>query len=113
MMNNDKFNYCVILVTSGSEAEATKLAQTLLTEKLAACVNVFPIQSFYTWQGEMQQDQEWQLLVKTRLSLVDKLIERVQTLHSYDVPEVVAIPIIKGSLAYLDWISENTEFVSK
>lgn len=109
MMTNDKYDYCLVLVTASSEAEGATLAKALLTEKLAACINITPVQSFYTWQGEMQQDQEWQLLIKTRSSLVERLTARVQQLHSYDVPEVVALPIVAGSSAYLNWISENTQ----
>ena len=109
MMTNDKYDYCLVLVTAASEVEGATIAKSLLTEKLAACVNIAPVQSFYTWQGEMQQDQEWQLLIKTRYSLVERLTVRVQRLHSYDVPEIVALPILAGSSAYLNWISENTQ----
>lgn len=109
MITKDNDNYCVILVTVGSEEEGAKIANTLLSEKLAACINIVPIQSFYTWQGEIHQDREWQLLIKTRLHLFEKLAERVQTLHSYDVPEIVALPIVAGSSAYLSWISDNTQ----
>jgi len=107
-MTKDNYDFCLILVTVGSEAESAKLANALLTEKLAACINILPIQSFYSWEGEIQDAQEWQLLIKTRSSLFDQLSERVQILHSYDVPEIIAVPIVAGSLAYLNWISENT-----
>ena len=110
-MTKDNSNYCLILVTVGSEAESAKLANALLTEKLAACINILPIRSFYSWQGEIQNDQEWQLLIKTRSHLFEKLAERVAILHSYDVPAIIAVPIVCGSIAYLNWISENTPWL--
>lgn len=95
----------VVLVTAGSEEEARAIAHALVQERLAACVNFTPIQSVYTWQGEIQQDQEWQLLIKTDLANFDQLAARIQALHSYDVPEIIALPIQQGSAAYLNWIS--------
>ncbi len=96
----------VVLVTAGSEEEARAIAQALVQEKLAACVNFTPIQSVYTWQGEIQQDQEWQLLIKTDLARFDQLAARIQALHSYDVPEIIALPIQQGAAAYLSWMTD-------
>lgn len=100
-------NFGVVLVTAGSESEALSLGNTLVGEKLAACVNVLPIQSIYTWQGTVQQQMEWQLLIKTDLDYFDALEQRVRALHSYDLPEIVALPILNGSSAYLTWIGEQ------
>ncbi|MGP1386239.1 MAG: divalent-cation tolerance protein CutA [Thainema sp.] len=97
----------VVLVTTGSEEEACAIAHALVQEKLAACVNFTQIQSVYTWQGEIQQDQEWQLLIKTDLAKFDQLAAKIQALHSYDVPEMIALPIQQGSAAYLNWMSES------
>ena len=107
-MTHNNHPYCLILVTVNSEEEGSAIANTLLTEKLAACISITPINSFYTWQGKIQQDREWQLTIKTRSNLFDKLAQRVTILHSYDVPEIIAIPIMAGSLPYLNWIDENT-----
>ena len=97
----------VVLVTVGSESEAETIANALLDERLAACVNIGgPIRSLYRWQGRIADDREWQLVIKTRSDLFDALADRVQALHSYDVPEVVALPVTAGSPAYLEWLKE-------
>ncbi|PSN19304.1 divalent-cation tolerance protein CutA [filamentous cyanobacterium CCP5] len=100
--------YGVVLVTAGSEAEALTLSHTLVQENLAACVNILPIQSVYTWENAVQQEAEWQLLIKTDLDRFDQLEQRIQALHSYEVPEVIALPITHGASTYLDWISTQT-----
>ena len=81
----------------------------LLTQKLAACINMTPVDSFYTWSGEINCDREWQLLIKTRFNLFSKLAAKIESLHSYDVPEIVALPMLSGSSTYLNWIAENTK----
>ena len=99
----------VVLVTAGSESEAETIATALLDERLAACVNIGgPMRSLYRWQGRIADDREWQLVIKTRSDLFDALADRVQALHSYDVPEVVALPVTAGSPAYLAWLEEAT-----
>lgn len=106
----DLSEVCVVYITAGSEAEAQSLAQALVSERLAACVNrVGPMTSTYIWEGELQQDSEFLLIAKTRRSLVTALSERVKTLHSYSLPEVIALPIVAGLPAYLDWISQSTQ----
>lgn len=97
------------MVTVGAEEEGATIAKTLLAEKLAACVNITPINSFYAWQGKINQDREWQLLIKTRFNLFEQLAQRIKTLHSYDVPEIIALPIMAGDSSYLNWIAENTK----
>lgn len=105
---NHSPEYGIVLVTTASEAEARKIAQTLVQEKLAACVNFLPVSSIYTWDGQVQQEQEWQLLIKTRLSQYSALEARIQQLHTYEVPEIIAIPILQGSAAYLQWVGNHT-----
>lgn len=100
-------NYGVVLVTASSEAEAIAIAQALVSAKLAACVNFTPIQSVYVWEGETHQDQEWQLIIKTDLDHFEILAAQIQALHSYEVPEIIALPIVQGSQPYLNWISEQ------
>jgi periplasmic divalent cation tolerance protein len=100
-------NFGVVLVTAGSEMEAEAIAKSLVENKLAACVSLSPIRSIYTWQGEIHSDSEWQLLIKTDLAKFEALKTKVRELHSYEVPEIIAIPIVAGSEAYLDWIGQS------
>jgi periplasmic divalent cation tolerance protein len=99
--------YGVVLVTTGSQAEGEAIAKALVSEKLAACVNLLPIDSVYTWQGELHLDREWQLIIKTNLSYFEALAAKITTLHSYEVPEIIALPIVKGTNAYLSWMDES------
>ncbi|RVW65312.1 Protein CutA 1, chloroplastic [Vitis vinifera] len=86
-----------------------KLAESIVKEKLAACVNRVPgIESVYHWQGEIQTDSEELLIIKTRESLLEALTEHVKANHEYDVPEVIALPITGGNLQYLEWIKNST-----
>jgi periplasmic divalent cation tolerance protein len=99
----------VVLVTTASAADATRIAEALVSEELAACVNlVGPIQSIYRWEGTVQHDTEQLLLIKTRRVHFDSLEERVRQLHPYAVPEVIALEISAGSEAYLQWIDRMT-----
>ena len=96
--------YGVVLVTTGSKEEAGAIARTLVEANLAACVSLLPIQSVYTWQGEVHQDEEWQLIIKTDLSQFSSLEAKIREIHSYELPEIIALPILQGSQPYLDWI---------
>jgi periplasmic divalent cation tolerance protein len=99
----------VILVTAGSREEGERLAEALVGEHLAACVNVVgPIRSIYRWENAVQRDDEWLLLIKAPAARFEALAERVRTLHSYQTPEVIALPIIAGSAAYLEWLRGAT-----
>lgn len=99
--------YGIVFVTAGTRLEAEAIARTLVEDKLAACVSLAPIHSIYTWQGKLCSEQEWQLVIKTDLALLDQIIIKVQALHSYDVPEIIALPIATGSNSYLNWIAEQ------
>ncbi|MBP0018037.1 MAG: divalent-cation tolerance protein CutA [Cyanobacteria bacterium SBLK] len=107
MGNLTKERYSLVLVTAGSEEEANEIASALVNEQLAACVSIAPIQSVYRWQGKIERDREWQLTIKTHLALFPALETKIKDLHSYDVPEMIAIPIIMGSQSYLDWLSKS------
>ena len=107
-MSEPMSQYGVVLVTAATELEARAIAQTLVQENLAACVNFYPVQSIYTWQGKTLQDPEWQLVIKTDLQRFTELEAKIQSIHSYDVPEIIALPIQAGSSAYLDWIATQT-----
>lgn len=99
--------YGLILVTASSEMEAETIASVLITEHLAACVSIHPIKSLYRWRGEINSDTEWQLVIKTDLNLFSTITEKITSIHSYEVPEIIAIPIVQGSLPYLDWLGAN------
>ena len=100
----------VVLITAGSQEEAERIAQALVAEMLAACVNVVPgVTSIYRWEGKVQRDQEWLLVAKSRRDVLDRLVERVQALHSYDVPDIIALPLAGGSEPYLRWLDSVVE----
>ena len=106
-MESTSTNYGVVLVTTASLAEAEKIAQNLVEQKLAACVNLFPVNSWYLWQGKINCDNEYQLIIKTDLDKFSELKRQIETLHSYDVPEIIALSIVGGSRSYLSWLGEN------
>ena len=97
--------HLVVLMTAGSQEEAVRIADTLVAEMLAACVNVLPgVTSIYRWEGEVQRDQEWLLVAKSTREVLDDLVRCVQAIHSYDLPELIALPVVGGSEAYLRWL---------
>jgi len=99
----------VVLVTAPAEEEAAAIGRALVEEGLAACVNlVGPIRSIYRWQAKVQDERECLLLIKTRAALYAAVEARVRALHSYDVPEIIAVQIDRGSAPYLDWVYEAT-----
>lgn len=100
-------HYGLVLVTASSQSEGEAIAQALLQFKLAACVSLMPIRSLYTWKGEVHNEAEWQLMIKTDLRKFSQIAAKVRELHSYEVPEVIALPILMGSQPYLNWISDQ------
>ncbi len=102
--------FIVVLVVCGSEEEALQIARSLVEERLAACVNLIsPVRSIYRWEGKIWDEKEWLLLIKTGRERFEKLENKVKSLHSYSVPEIIALPIVEGSTAYLNWVKEMTE----
>jgi periplasmic divalent cation tolerance protein len=100
----------IVLTTCGSEEEAGRIAQHLVENRLAACVNVIPqIKSIYRWEGKVESAQEWLLLVKTRHEKFSQVRDAIRELHSYELPECIAIAIEDGSAAYLQWIEDNVK----
>jgi periplasmic divalent cation tolerance protein len=101
----DKF---VVLVTCPTAAEARRIARAVVDSKLAACVNILPgsVQSIYRWKGKVESARERLLLIKTSGKRLQKLQAAVERMHSYDMPEFIAIPISAGSREYLDWLDE-------
>lgn len=99
----------VVLITAPSSEEAVKIAKALVEERLAACANIIrDIRSVFRWEGKIEDDSEVLIVIKTREALFEDLEKRVRELHSYSVPEVIALPIVKGSEAYLNWLGEET-----
>lgn len=98
----------IVLTTCGSDEEAGRIAQYLVENGLAACVNVIPqIKSIYRWQGNVESEQEWLLLVKTTADKFAAVRDAIRDLHSYELPECIAIPVEDGSAKYLEWIADS------
>lgn len=98
----------IVLSTAGSEDEARKIAQHLVESQLAACVNIIPhIESVYRWQGKVESSHEWLLIVKTSGGLFHAVRDAIRELHSYELPECVAIAIEDGSNEYLEWLADS------
>ncbi len=98
----------VVYITASGEEEAEGLARALVEAKLAACVNmVSNVRSIYSWQGKIEDDRELLMIIKTQRHLFDRLAAKVREIHSYDVPEIIALPITDGSKDYLNWIKSN------
>ncbi len=101
--------YIVVFVTASSEEEAQKIASGLLKERLVACANIIEqVKSHFWWQGKIDKANEALLILKTRKALFNKLVKKIKSLHSYEVPEIIALPIIAGNKHYLSWINEST-----
>lgn len=98
-----------VVTTTDSEDDAAALARGIVEARLGACVQVAPVRSFYRWEGAAQDDPEWQLQVKTSAARLDELIDHIKTHHNYDVPEIIATPIIAGNNEYLSWVDDETQ----
>ncbi len=99
---------CVVLITAPNAKEADKISREIVRGKLAACASCIPsVRSRYWWKGKIEECSETLLIVKTKKSLVNKLVMKVKSVHSYSVPEVIALPIGSGNPDYLRWIKES------
>lgn len=101
--------YCMVLVTCKNENEARSLASKIVHKKLAACVQMNPVVSIYTWEGRVQTETETRLTIKTRTALYPALESFIQKHHSYEVPQILQVPISQGLPSFLDWIDQTTE----
>ena len=102
--------HIVIFITASSEKEARRIAELLLEQRKAACINIVSgIDSKFWWKGKIDSSQEILLIIKTRASMFPQIIELVKTVHSYEVPEIIAIPIIGGNNDYLKWIDTEVK----
>ena len=100
---------CAVLTTAPDGDVAATLARTLVEERLAACVNLIPrVRSIYRWEGEIQDDSEVVLLIKSQRKRSEALAARIKDLHPYELPEVLVLPVSGGSAPYLDWIATET-----
>jgi periplasmic divalent cation tolerance protein len=99
----------VVLITAPGEEDAARIAKALVEERLAACVNIVKgVRSIYRWKDEVFDEPECLMLVKTVSDNFERLQARVRELHGYEVPEIIALPVVKGFREYLDWVEENT-----
>ena len=103
-------DYIVVFITTSSLEEAKKIANFIVESKIAACVNIIEkVDSIFSWKGNIENYRESLLIIKTKRNLFNKLKEEVKKLHSYTVPEIIAIPIVDGSEDYLTWIDETVK----
>ena len=102
--------YIVLFVTASNSEEAHKIAKVLLSQRKAACVNIVPgISSLFWWQDKLDSAQESLLIIKTKASLLNQIVTLVREIHSYEVPEIIALPIIGGNQDYLEWIDKEVK----
>jgi periplasmic divalent cation tolerance protein len=97
--------YIIVLITTGNKQEAEKIAQHLLDAKLIACANIIgPVSSIFHWSGKVEKAEEYLMLMKSRRNLFEELSKTVKALHSYEVPEILVLPVVEGLEAYLKWL---------
>lgn len=102
--------YAVVFITASSLEEAQKISRTLVEERLFACANIIsPIQSIFHWQGKLCDEKEVLIIAKTKTGLFKEVVKRVKNLHSYQVPEVLFLPVLQGSQDYLQWVDQETK----
>lgn len=102
--------FCSVYVTASDRDEAVRIGRALVEDRLAACANVIDgARSLYRWEGEVRDDPEAVLILKTRVELMDALASRVKEMHSYDVPCIVSWPILDGNAEYLSWLAAETD----
>lgn len=102
--------YSLVYTVCSDEDEARKIAMSLVDEKLVACANFFPIQSVYRWKGCVQQGHEFAMILKSKTSLKDQIIARIEELHSYDTPAILSVELSGGSERFFDWIDAETDY---
>ncbi len=102
--------YLTVFTTTGKRTDADRIARMLVEERLAACVQVIgPIESTYRWEGKVETSQEWLCLIKSTSALYETLEGRLKETHPYETPEIVALPIVRGSQTYLSWLHDTLE----
>ncbi len=99
----------IVVLCTAPRNNGESIGQVLVTEHLAACVNILKTRSLFHWEGTMNREDEDLLIIKTRSDYVQKIIDRIRELHSYDLPEIIVLPIIDGYAPYLQWITQETQ----
>jgi periplasmic divalent cation tolerance protein len=106
-------SYVVVMVAVANREEAVKIARGLLEERLIACANIIgPVSSIFWWEGNVEEAREFLVFMKSHENHFERLSESVRKIHSYEVPEIIALPIIKGSKSYLEWLGNSLQPVS-
>ncbi len=100
--------YCMVITTCATQEEARRLSEIMVTSKLAACVQIHPVESIYSWQGSVHHEPEFRLILKTRDHLYHRIESMIIQHHSYDVPQIIQVAIDNGSEDYLAWINDET-----
>jgi periplasmic divalent cation tolerance protein len=104
----EKTDYIVVFITAGNDEEAGRIADLLVKQRLAACVNIVPgVESRFWWQGKLDTAGESLLIAKSRAAMLPEIISKVKKAHSYDVPEIIALPVLGGNPEYLAWLEEE------
>ncbi len=107
-MKKNNPEYIVVFITAGSKEEAARIADELVKRKLAACVNIVgEVKSVFSWKGRIEKENETLLIIKSKRSVFGKLVKQVKEIHKYEVPEIIALPIVDGSGDYLDWMDKE------
>ncbi len=105
-----EFPYIILFITASNSQEAHKIAGALLEQRKAACVNIVPgVSSLFWWQDKLDSAQESLIIVKTKASVLNEVVRLVREIHSYDVPEIIALPIVGGNQDYLEWIGKEVK----
>ncbi len=97
----------VVVLCTAPACGAEKIARPLVEERLAACVNVSQVRSYFTWEGKLSQNNEELMIIKTERRMIEPLKRRIKELHSYQLPEIIVLPIVEGDAAYMQWISDS------
>ncbi len=106
-------SYIVVIMTAADKEEAVKVVRHLLSERLIACANIFgPVSSLFWWEGKIDEADEFLVFMKSKKKLFKRLSERAKEIHGYQVPEIIALPVIEGLPSYLDWLDASLESVS-
>ena len=106
----EEFAYIVLFITTANPEEAQRISNILLSERKAACINIVSrVDSLFWWQGKLDSAQESLVIVKTKTSLLNEIVTLVREIHSYDIPEIIALPIVGGNQDYLDWIGKEAQ----
>jgi periplasmic divalent cation tolerance protein len=107
-VKNLQSTHIIVIVTAASKQQAENIAKRLIKERLIACANITaPVSSFFQWAGKIEKAEEYLIFMKSRKDLFKKLAETVKALHTYELPEIIALPIIEGSQAYLAWLDSG------